>query len=83
MKISNVLTHKCVMSTLIYHTLSSCMNGGGGGKLAQIESMAELNLLNDVLMYSTTSLPLQRNWLIGEFSNPLSLISTSSLFMKT
>jgi hypothetical protein len=58
------------------------MSGGGGGKLAQIESLEELNLLNDILMYSTTSLPRQVNWLIGEFSNPLSLISTSSMFMK-
>jgi hypothetical protein len=62
---------------------STCMSNGGGGKLLEIESAAEFSLLNDVLMYSTTSLPRQNKWLIGELGNPLSLTSISSIFVKT
>ena len=58
------------------------MKGGAGGRLLQVESSAELEILRDVIPYSAESLPRQFYWLIGDFANPLSLVSTSSSYTK-
>jgi hypothetical protein len=55
----------------------------GGGQLAQIESLEELNLLKDVTLYSTESLPRQYKWMTGSVTNPLNFISTEKDFEKT
>jgi hypothetical protein len=55
----------------------------GGGQLAQIESLDELNLLKDVTLYSTESLPRQYKWMTGSITNPLNFISTEKDFEKT
>ena len=76
-----VLGNLVVFSNLIF--FSSCMEGGAGGHLAIIESDEELRLLNDIIHYSTESLPRRGMWYTGAFTDPHALTSTASLYEKT
>jgi hypothetical protein len=59
------------------------MEGGVGGHLAIIESDEELSHLNDIIHYSTESLPRRGMWYTGAFTDPHGLTSTASLYEKT
>ncbi len=58
------------------------MRGGAGGRLLQMESFDENEVLRNLLPYLPESLPRQYYWFLGDFANPLSLVSTSTYYTK-
>jgi hypothetical protein len=51
----------------------------GGGQLIQFENQTELDLINDILAYSTTSLPIKDSgFMTGIWKDPYHLFSTSA-----
>jgi hypothetical protein len=66
----------------IFTHFSVCSDGGDGGRLVQFESVDELNLISDFLMFSTQSLPQKNGWLIGGFTDPFNVYSTLTDFEK-
>jgi hypothetical protein len=64
------------LKSVILNYSSSCSQSGS--QLIQFESTEEFDLLSDIMIYSTTSLPVKNGWMTGIFSNPNQIFSTAS-----